>query len=101
MSKKEIELEGKVDLSQAASFLEGLLEGIGSGSICLEKGTDSIVLKPEQEVEIEIKGSQKKDKEKISFEISWEKMVPEKPEEIVEFRISSAPEGMKQETEDA
>ena len=48
MSKKEIELEGKVDLSQAASFLEGLLEGIGSGSICLEKGTDSIVLKPEQ-----------------------------------------------------
>jgi amphi-Trp domain-containing protein len=89
MSKKEVELEGKVEISQAVSFIEGLLEGLNSGTICLEKGPESLVLTPGQEVEIEIKGSQKKNKEKISFELSWEIPAKETPEEVVEFRISS------------
>ncbi len=92
MSKKEIEIEGKVDISQVTSFIEGLLKGLGSGTICLEKGNEKLVLNPMQEIEIEIKGSQKKDKEKISFELSWSKPVEEASEEVVEFRISSFPQ---------
>ena len=47
------------------------------------------MLRPEEEVEIEIKGSQKKGKGKISFELSWEKEEIEEIPEPVEFRIYS------------
>ena len=89
MSKKEVELEGIVDMDQAIDFVDGLLAGMKSGTIYLEKGNETLVLCPEEEVEIEIKGSQKKGKGKISFELSWEKEEIEQIPEPVEFRIYS------------
>ncbi|MBN1234215.1 MAG: amphi-Trp domain-containing protein [Candidatus Coatesbacteria bacterium] len=90
MGKKEVELEGKVDLKQAISFMEGLLTGLKEGTICLEKGDNTIVLKPINEVFIEIKAIQKKDKEKLSFELCWVKEIEEPLEEAVELKIFSA-----------
>ena len=89
MSKKEIALEGLVDMGQAIDFVDGLLAGMRSGTIYLEKGNETLILCPEEEVEIEIKGSQKKGKGKISFELSWEKEEIEEIPEPVEFRIYS------------
>ncbi len=71
MSKNKIQIESVMELTQAVQYLERVLNSIKEGSINVEKSGESITLVPESIVSFEMSLSQKKDKEKISFEISW------------------------------
>lgn len=97
MGKKEISFEGTMKMKEALGHLEELLSSLKSGTVNFKKGEETISLTPEKEVNFEIVGAQKKDKEKISFEISWH--FPEQPEEIPEFKIS--PKGKEEKVESA
>jgi amphi-Trp domain-containing protein len=71
MSKKKVKIESVMELSQVSQYLEDVLQSIRDGSINVEKGTDSITLVPQNIVRFEMCLSRKKDKEKVSLEISW------------------------------
>ena len=72
MSKKrEIKVEGDMDVSKAVEYLERLAQGIKSGRVHLEKGVDVVELRPAQTLTVEVQAVQKKDKEKVVIELSW------------------------------
>ncbi len=96
MSKKEVSMEGMMELSAAVSYLEGLVKSLKEGKVVVQKGDEFVELTPEKNVYLEIEAKQKKEKEKITVELFWGKKEEEKPEEeeaVPELKISSkAPE---------
>lgn len=72
-SGTKVEIEGAMDLSQAISYLEDVLNSLKEGVIRVETGDEMVMLRPSQAVDFEMSASQKKDKEKFSLKLSWKK----------------------------
>lgn len=72
-SGTKVEIEGAMDLNQAISYLEDVLNSMKEGVIRVETGDEMVMLRPSQAVDFEMSASQKKDKEKFSFKLSWKK----------------------------
>ena len=74
MSKKqELKMEGGMDIDSAVAYLERLIDGFKSGNVRLEKGAEVLLLHPAGVLEMEIEAAQKKEKEKISIDLSWKR----------------------------
>ena len=71
MSKNKIEIEGVMELSRVIAYLENLLEGLKSGTVYVQAGTEAATLCPPSIVDFEMEVAQKKDKSKITVEIAW------------------------------
>jgi amphi-Trp domain-containing protein len=71
MSKDKVKLEGVMDLKEVISYLEDVVNGMKSGSVCMTAGEDCVTLKPSGVVDVTMKATRKKDKEKIEIEIDW------------------------------
>ncbi|MFW5490352.1 MAG: amphi-Trp domain-containing protein [Desulfovibrio sp.] len=91
MSKKKLKIEGLMDLSQAAEYVESVLTSIREGSLNVEKSGEQITLTPQSTVSFEMSLSQKKEKEKICIEISWKRDL--KAEEARNIQIGSDASG--------
>ncbi|THB68693.1 MAG: amphi-Trp domain-containing protein [Desulfovibrio sp.] len=70
-SKNKVEIEGTMELTQVATYLEDLLKGIKAGTVHVQLGGDSVLLHPKSIVDFEMEVTQKKEKEKITLEMSW------------------------------
>ncbi len=97
MSKKTLVFKGRLQQEQAIEYLEELVASIKAGKVCVENGDRHVVLNPTDQVYVEISASEKRDKEKISFEISWMKDVP--AEEEAKLKISSEEPQPEEDTE--
>lgn len=71
MSKNKLEIEGIMERSQVIAYLENLVEGLKAGSVHIQAGHETAVLTPPNIVDFEMEVGQKKEKSKISLEISW------------------------------
>lgn len=71
--KNKIKIEGVMQLSEVIANLEKLVADMQCGKVTLAAGDESLMLSPSVLVNVEMKASQKKDKEKFSLEISWKK----------------------------
>ncbi|MBF0480789.1 MAG: amphi-Trp domain-containing protein [Desulfovibrionaceae bacterium] len=71
----KVKLEGVMELREAIARIEAMSEGMKAGEVKLADDKETLVLHPARVVAVEFKAGQKKDKEKISLEISW-KIVP-------------------------
>ncbi len=71
MSKNKIEVEGKMELTRAVEYLEQLLDGLKSGNVQVQSGEECATLCPPSVVDFELEVVQKKEKNKIAFEIAW------------------------------
>ncbi len=71
MSKSKVKMEGIMELREVIAYLEDVVSNMKSGAICMTAGEDCVTLRPASIVDVEMKASQKKDKEKFSLEISW------------------------------
>lgn len=91
MSKKKLKIEGLMDLTQAAEYVESVLTSIREGSLNVEKSGEQITLTPQSTVSFEMSLSQKKEKEKICIEISWKRDL--KAEEARNIQIGSDANG--------
>lgn len=92
MSKKEVKLKGIMDPEQIVSYLEDLVGSLKQGKICVQQGEQFVTLNPDQAINLEVKASVKKGKEKFVMELSWRK--EETAEDDQEMRISpDEPEG--------
>ncbi|WP_052812944.1 amphi-Trp domain-containing protein [Desulfonatronum thioautotrophicum] len=71
MSKKEVKLKGVMETSQVVTYLEDLVAGLKEGTICVRQGEEFVTLCPDQMVDVEVKATAKKGKEKFEMELSW------------------------------
>lgn len=69
--KNEVEFEGIVELAEAIDQIESVLAGLRSGSIGLSHGDQSLNLKPDSTVKLEVEGRQKEHKESVSIKLKW------------------------------
>lgn len=69
--KLGIGFEGTLPRSEAVSYFEAIVGGLRSGRLEFRQGDDTLILHPPDQLEIEVKASQKGEKGKIVFEIEW------------------------------
>lgn len=87
MSKKEAKLKGVMSIDQVVTYLENLVNSLKEGKICVRQGEQFVTLCPDQMVDVEVKATAKKGKEKIALELSWRREALQ--EETPEMSISS------------
>jgi len=68
-------LEGVMELREAIARIDAISAGLKAGEVTLNDDKETLVLHPARVVAVELKAGQKKDKEKISLEISWKKVL--------------------------
>lgn len=73
MGKNKVKIDGTMELTQVISYLEDLVGGLKAGSVHVQLGEETVVLRPGNIVECEIEVSQKKDKEELTLELCWKK----------------------------
>lgn len=71
--KNKIKIEGVMQLSEVIANLEKLVADMKAGVVTIAAGDESLSLRPSVLVNVGMKASQKKDKEKFALEISWKK----------------------------
>lgn len=71
--KNKIKIEGVMQLTEVIANLEKLVADMKAGVVTLSAGDEALSLAPSVLVNVEMKASQKKDKEKFALEISWKK----------------------------
>ncbi|MBG0774978.1 MAG: amphi-Trp domain-containing protein [Desulfovibrionaceae bacterium] len=71
MGKRKIELDGATELKQVAAYLESIVKGLKAGTLHVQLGADTLDLQLPSVVDFEMSVSQKKEKEKITVELSW------------------------------
>ncbi len=72
MSKDKLKLDSIMPLDQVISKMEELVASLKQGVLNIQLGQETLRLTPPRVVDFEMKVSKKKDKEKVSMEISWE-----------------------------
>ncbi|XXJ18609.1 amphi-Trp domain-containing protein [Desulfovibrio caledoniensis] len=71
MDKQKISVKKVLEYKDAVSYIEDLAKSFRSGTIVLESGEEHVVMKPSAQVAVKVEAKAKKDKQKISFELSW------------------------------
>jgi amphi-Trp domain-containing protein len=72
--KEKIKVEGVMQITEVIANLERLVADMKTGLVSLSAGDESLELRPSVLVNVDMKASRKKDKEKFSLEISWKKI---------------------------
>lgn len=80
--KVKIEYESTLELDQAVSYLEKLLEGLKSGTLRVEKEAEAVTLHPRGPVTLEVEAKQKRERESFEISMKWHR-VPESADEEV------------------
>jgi amphi-Trp domain-containing protein len=74
LSKKDkVKIEGRMALEQAINHIKDVLQSLERGVINVQVGEEYMELTPQPVVDFEMALSNKKDKEKFSFEIAWKR----------------------------
>jgi amphi-Trp domain-containing protein len=69
--KQEIEVEGTIELKKAVEYLEQILRSLKDGTVFVQCGDKQLALTPAPVVQFQFEAKQKKDKQEISFELTW------------------------------
>lgn len=85
--KKEVSYETQMTLKKAVEFLEALVSGLKAGRVCVQQGHESVTVRPEKVVNLEIEAREKKEREALGFKLTWRK--PIAAEEDTDLKISS------------
>lgn len=72
-SKQELKAELVMSLPELTQYLEAIVEGLREGRVYLEHGGKVLGLCPGESIALELSAKQKKDREKLSLELSWER----------------------------
>ncbi len=90
MSKDKLKLDSIMPLDQVVGKLEELVASLKNGTVSFQLGQESLSLTPPSVVDFEMKVSKKKDREKVSIEISWDAEAVAKA-----LKISNTDQGMQ------
>lgn len=82
--KRRVEFSGTIPLSQAAAELRDIADGLGHGSLQVQRIGQELSLTPTESVHLEFDAKQKECKERLSITISWERVpTPDDPHGLV------------------
>jgi amphi-Trp domain-containing protein len=73
MSRDDIALKGQMDRKELAGLLVDMAQGFKHGTICIPQSKESVTLKPAEFLEYEIDVEIKKDKQKLTIELKWDR----------------------------
>lgn len=76
MKKNELKIKKSMNAADVSKIFGDISENLKKEKMCLINGNDFITLIPSNQMDIELKAIQKKEKQRVTIEISWE----EKPE---------------------
>ncbi|MBU2551407.1 MAG: amphi-Trp domain-containing protein [Proteobacteria bacterium] len=106
MSKHEIDFKSVMELEQVAAYLGDLAASLKQGVVCIQKGSDFVVLNAPGLVKVEMEAKEKKDKCKFSLELSWKGEMEAKADSsdlkissVVPEPVQETPEESKDESE--
>lgn len=88
-NKRELKAELQMALPELIHYLEAIVDGLRQGRVYLEHGGEVVGLNPSGTVTLEVEAKQKKDKEKLTFEVSWKRDETADLSEEERLRISS------------
>ena len=71
MEKKKIHINAQMPCTLAVAHIECFLEGLRTGDVVVEQGTERIVLHPHSEVSLDIEARTKKDKQRLVITLDW------------------------------
>ena len=67
----EIDYESRMNREEAVAYFDALVAGLKQGSVRFKQGDETVVIRPAELVDVEIKARSSGRKEKVRFEISW------------------------------
>jgi amphi-Trp domain-containing protein len=71
VASAEIDYESRMNREEAVAYFEALVAGLKQGSVRFKQGEETVVIRPSDLVDVEIKARSSGRKEKVRFEISW------------------------------
>jgi amphi-Trp domain-containing protein len=71
MKKQKVQFTEQQTLDTCIRQLEGLLEGLKSGTLRLSQGGEKLWLRPGSAVDIELRAEQSGDRESLAIELGW------------------------------
>jgi amphi-Trp domain-containing protein len=90
MSKSKVSMKGSAAPEQVAELILDLATSMKEGKIYVQQGAEVISMTPAANIEMEIEASEKKGKQKISFEFEWYATTPMEENEPAEaLKITS------------
>lgn len=84
--RREVVFEGDVDLQSAVAHLEALVAALKSGTLSIEQGVQTLTVHPAGSIALAVKVKSKVDREAVSLELAWERVV--RPQVSTGLRIS-------------
>jgi amphi-Trp domain-containing protein len=69
--KTSVEFESPIQLEEAVVYFETIIAGLKKGTIHLKQDGEELTLTPTSQLDVRVKASRKKEKEKLSFQIMW------------------------------
>lgn len=90
LQKKSVKVKSGMSVEAVTAVLEDLVKCFRDGLVCVESGDRFVTLTPQADVEIELEASTKKNRQRLSLEMNWKRIVPVDDELTqVDFKISN------------
>jgi amphi-Trp domain-containing protein len=88
MKKNEISVKKSLEVEALAAVLNELAASLRAGTVCVEREGQFVTLIPAEVVDLELEAVRKKNKSKLSLELTWRDVVAHDELEAA-FTISS------------
>lgn len=76
--KSKLEYRNQMSLDEAVAYFEAIVDGLKNKKIEFHKDDETISLKPQEQIVVEVKASAKGERSKVSFKMSWSEFDPAK-----------------------
>jgi amphi-Trp domain-containing protein len=94
--KREVAFEGLLQIEEAMEQVQSVLNGLKSGTLCVQQGSRMVTVHPGKEMEVLVKVKTKEDRESVSVELAWKASAAARVAD--EFRILDREPGEHRET---
>jgi amphi-Trp domain-containing protein len=85
MKKQKFKYSEQQELDTCIRQLEGLLEGLKSGTLSLSQGDEKLWLRPGGSVDVELRAEQSGDRESLQIQLAWQRaslsVIPRRPDD--------------------
>jgi amphi-Trp domain-containing protein len=87
MKRSEVKIKRKMTAEAMVGILSDFVESFRQGTVCIQNGEEFVTLTPAGQIEMSMKAAEKKGKQKLEIEMSWEEVIPEEAEKR-DFKIT-------------
>lgn len=90
MGKPKFEYSGNLDINEAITYLEGIVEGLKVRRVTLSENGDGVSLTPRNEIKFCVEATGGDEKQSLNLELRWKAQLQEAPPAPT-LKVSTAP----------